>query len=97
VGGLVTLLEENNQESLILLYQLYCPIPDSLKMIADKFKIYLINQGRKLVESCETSSGGKELSLRVIMSNSQIVEKLLDLLIGFKKLINDCFKSDPLF
>ena len=66
-------------------------------MIADKFKIYLIRQGRKLIESCETNSGGKELSLKAIMTNSQIVEKLLDLLIGFKKLINECFKNDPLF
>ena len=47
-----------------MLYDLYSPIPESIKMISDKFKIYLIERGRKIVKACETNNEEKELNLK---------------------------------
>ena len=80
-----------------MLYDLYSPIPESIKMISDKFKIYLIERGRKIVKACETSNEDKELTLKAIVTNSQIIEKLLGLLVHFKRMIIECFRADPLF
>ena len=94
----MTLFNENNFEALKLLYKLYSPVKDEgLKPISDKFKQQLTLQGRTLVESTETVSNGKELPLRTIMANSQLVEKVIDMHNHFKSMIAQCFQNDSLF
>lgn len=96
-GGISALFRENNFEALKMLYKLYCPVKDGLKPIAEKFKFQLTNQGKALVQGTETLSNGKELPLRTIMVNSQLVEKVIEMQNDYRVLINDCFKGDSMF
>ena len=85
------MLSHNNEEALSLLYKLYSPLKEGLKLIGDKFKIYLMEQGRALVNSVETKKEGKELSLKQVVQNTQLTEKLLSLLSHFRKVNQECF------
>ena len=93
----MSLFAQNNQEALKLLYKLYCPVAEGLKPIADKFKLQLTNSGRQLLQSCETMKDGKDLPLKVILVNSQLVEKVLETLNHNRNVINECFSGDSLF
>lgn len=65
--------------------------------MAEKFKFHLTENGKLLITQTETTANGKDLPLRTIMVNSQLVEKVLDTLVHFRNIINDCFASDQLF
>jgi len=69
-GSISTLFRENNFEVLKLLYKLYSPVKDGLKLIAEKFKFQLTETGKTLLQNTETTSNGKDLPLRAIMVNS---------------------------
>lgn len=93
----MTLFAQNNFDSLKLLFQLYSPIVNGLKPISDKFKSQLIQKGTELIKSVETTGNGKELSVKVILVNSQLVEKVLEVLTHHQKMILECFNSDATF
>ena len=76
----MTLFAQNNYESLRLLYKLYSPVKDGLKPVSDKFKDQLTATGTNLLRGTETTSGGKDLPIKTILVNSQLVEKILDTL-----------------
>ena len=80
-----------------MLYVLYKPIKEGLKPVADIYKSHLIDQGRNLVESCATQSEGKDLSLKEMLTNSNIVERILSLLTHNSRVIKNCFDSDTQF
>jgi len=96
-GGIFTLFRENNFEVLKLLYKLYYPVKDGLKLIAEKFKFQLTETGKSLLQNTETTSNGKDLPLRTILVNSQLVEKVIDTLVHFRGIITNCFNADSLF
>ena len=96
-GGIMTLFKQNNFEALKLLYKLYNPVKEGLKPIADKFKLQLSENGKSLIESTETSQNGKELPIKQIMINSQVVEKVLETLTHNRSIIDECFSGDTLF
>ena len=91
------LFEQNNFESLKLLYKLYNPINDGLKLIAEKFKLQMTVNGKKLLESTETQNNGKDIPIKVVLVNSQVVEKVIEILKRNRSMINDCFNGDTLF
>lgn len=93
----MALFVQNNYDALKLIYRLYKPIDNGLKPIADKFKQQLSENGKSLIESVETTQNGKELPVKAIMLNSQLVERVLDLLTHNWRVIVDCFASDTLF
>lgn len=66
-GGIISLFEQNNFESLKLLYKLYNPINDGLKLIAEKFKLQMTNSGKKLFESTETQNNGKDMPIKIVL------------------------------
>ena len=90
-GGILTLFIQNNFEALKLLYRLYQPVKEGLKPIADKFKQQLSENGKSLLESVETNQNGKDLPIKTIMVNSQLVEKVLEILTHNRSIIVDCF------
>ena len=96
-AGLITLFNQNNYEALKLIYKLYQPVNDGLKPIADKFKLQLINHGKNLLQSTETTSNGKDIPLKTILVNSELVEKTLHTLTSNRNMIEQCFESDTLF
>ena len=93
----MTLFKQNNFEALKLLYKLYNPVKEGLKPIADKFKLQLSENGKSLIESTETTQNGKELPIKQIMINSQVVEKVLETLTHNRGIIDECFSGDTLF
>ena len=96
-GGIQSLFDQNNFESLKLLYQLYCPVKDGLKPIGDKFKNQLVDQGTKLLKATETSKEGKDLPIKVILMNSKVVEKVIEMLQHYRQMIDQCFAKDSTF
>ena len=96
-GGIMTLFVQNNFDALKLLYKLYSPVKEGLKPIADKFKFQLTETGKSLIESTETTGNGKDLPIKTIMINSQLVEKVLTTLTHNRSIIVDCFGGDTLF
>ena len=96
-GGILSLFEQNNFDSLKLLYKLYNPINDGLKLIAEKFKLQMTDSGKKLLESTETQNNGKDIPIKVVLVNSQVVEKVIGILTRNRSMIDDCFNSDTLF
>lgn len=93
----MTLFVQNNFDALKLLYKLYSPVKEGLKPIADKFKYQLTENGKSLIQSAETTSNGKDLPIKTIMINSQLVEKVLGTLTHNRSIIVDCFGGDTLF
>lgn len=93
----MTLFVQNNFDALKLLYKLYSPVKEGLKPIADKFKFQLTETGKSLIESTETTGNGKDLPIKTIMINSQLVEKVLTTLTHNRSIIVDCFGGDTLF
>jgi len=59
---------------------LYSPVKDGLKPIADRFKEQLTSTGSHLLKMTETTSNGKDLPIKQILLNSQLVEKILTML-----------------
>lgn len=49
------------------------------------------------MESCSTKSHGKDLSLKEMLNNSNIIERILTLLSHNNRLIKNCFDSDTQF
>ena len=97
-GQIITLFTQKDFDTLTLLYKLYSPIKEpGLKPIADEFKFYLIQQGKLSISQCETSSHGKEHSIKNVLNNSGIVEKLLEMHVYYKDMVDRCFVNDPLF
>jgi cullin 1 len=88
---------EDKHDDIKMLYVLYKPIKEGLKPVADIYKSHLIDQGRNLVESCATQSEGKDLSLKEMLTNSNIVERILSLLTHNSRVIKNCFDSDTQF
>ena len=72
------LLMEHQFDNLTLLYRLYkFNGEESLKPIAAIFKQHVIQRGKNLVESVESTSDGKTLNLKEILANSNIIDKLI--------------------
>ena len=69
-GGIQVLFAQDKFDSLKLLYKLYCPIQDGMKPISDKFKLQLIQKGTEMIKAVETTSQGKEISVKTILVNS---------------------------
>ena len=66
-GNLITLYGQKNSEALELLYKLYSPMKDiGLKPIANEFKFYLIQQGKRLISESDASLQGKEQSIKIV-------------------------------
>ena len=81
-----------------LLFKLYSPIKETgLKPIANEFKFYLIQQGKLNISQCETSASGKEHNIKSLIDNSGIVEKILEMHVYYKEMVETCFSKDPLF
>ena len=53
--------------------------------------------GRKLLENTETQVNGKDLPLKTVLVNSQIVEKVIGILTHNRSIITDCFSGDTIF
>lgn len=97
---MISLFTQKDHETLKLLYKLYSPIKDQigLKPISDEFKFYLIQQGKSSISQCEQQAlVGKEHSLKNVLNNSGIVEKLLEMHLYYKEMVDSCFEKDPLF
>lgn len=63
-----------------MLYNLYSPVKDGLKPIGDKFKNQLVVAGTNLLKSTETTKDGKDLSIKAILMNSEVVQKVIEML-----------------
>ena len=96
-GGIQSLFDQNNFETLKLLYDLYSPVKDGLKPIGERFKNQLIKMGTKLIRETETSANGKDLPIKVIISNSQLVENVIEMLLHYRRMIDECFSKDNSF
>ena len=95
--GLVSLFVQTQEEEMKLLYKLYKPIKDGLKPIADLYKAFLVKQGQKFVESCETMHEGKQISLKDVVANSGLIENFTGLLQKQNRIIKECFDQDTTF
>ena len=49
------------------------------------------------ISQCEQQAQGKEHSLKNVLINSGIVEKLLEMHTYYKEMVDKCFSKDPLF
>ena len=95
---MIALFNQKDFATLTLLYKLYSPIKElGLKPIADEFKFYLISQGKLNISECESQTQGKENSIKNVLNNTGIVEKLLEMLVYYKDMVEQCFAKDPLF
>ncbi len=75
-GALLSLFKEQKFSELALIHSLYSPIVDGLKSVSEKFKFYMVEHGRSIVEKCETQKAGKDLSSKEILSSSNLIEQL---------------------
>jgi hypothetical protein len=75
-GALLSLFKEQKSAELSLIHSLYSPIVDGLKSVSEKFKLYMVEQGRSIIENCETQKAGKELSAKEILTSSNLIEQL---------------------
>ncbi len=57
----------------------------------------MISHGKNLLLSTETTMNGKDLPLKTIRVNSELVEKVLQTLTSNRSIIEQCFESDTLF
>ena len=57
----------------------------------------MTDSGKKLLESTETQNNGKDIPIKVVLVNSQVVEKVIGILTRNRSMIDDCFNSDTLF
>ncbi len=96
-GALLALFQEMKMEELKLLYTLYSPIGDGLKLIADKFKIHVIEMGRTCVERCSQVGEGVELSVKELLTNGSLIENLVTLQSNIGRMAKYCFQGDSLF
>ena len=97
-GGIRQLFYQNNFEDLKLLYRLYSPLKEGLKPIADRFKQQLTEVGKALIQTTETTTrDGKEKTLKAIMTDSQLIEKIINTLTKNRQIITECFQADTLF
>ena len=91
------MFDQNNVEALKLLYQLYHPVKDGLKPISDKFKIQLTEQGSRLIKTTETTKDGKDMPIKMILLNSEVVQKIIEMLAHYKRMLATCFQDDSNF
>jgi len=49
------------------------------------------------LRSTETTANGKDLPIKQILINSQIVEKVIEMLQHYRRMIEDCFAKDNSF
>lgn len=92
-GGLPALLKDHQFNNLALLYRLFnFSGQDSLKPIADKFKLHILEEGSTLVNSVETRKpDGKELGLNEILNTSNLVDRLIKMVYHFQSMLKECF------
>ena len=100
-GQIIAVFNNKDFDTLKLLYKLYSPIKDEgLKPIANEFKFYLIQSGKAIItnasQQCE-AAGEKESSIKFVLNNSGIIEKLLEMHVYYKEMVEQCFGKDPLF
>ena len=96
-GALLSLFKEQKSAELSLIHSLYSPIVDGLKSVSEKFKLYMVEQGRSIIENCETQKAGKELSAKEILTSSNLIEQLGSSLQIFQTFVKVCFKGDSAF
>ena len=68
-----------------------------LKPVANEFKFYLIQQGKQMISESDASLQGKDQSIKNVLNNTQIVEKLLEMHVLYREMVETCFEKDPLF
>jgi hypothetical protein len=96
-GALLSLFQESKFSELSLIHSLYAPVVDGLKSVSEKFKFYMVDLGRSIIEKCETQKAGKELSAKEILTSTNLIEQLGSILQTFQTFVKVCFKGDSAF
>lgn len=79
--GFKDFIQDKKYEWMRLLYKLYKEEPEHLKAIGDQFKQFIKEQGTSMLQQVELQNAdGKTYEIKEIISTSQIVSKLLDML-----------------
>lgn len=50
-----------------------------------------------MIAESDASIQGKEQSIKNVLNNTQIVEKLLEMHVIYRDMVDTCFEKDPLF
>lgn len=97
-SGFKDFIAQSQHEHIKLLYKLYSQEPECLKPIGEQFKNYISVQGTNTIKSVPIATPeGKNLSIKEILSRSQIVEKLLKMLEEYLQIVKYCFQGNSSF
>lgn len=101
-GALEDLFRQNKLEELKLLHTLYSPITDGLKIVAEKFKMLIIEMGLTCVDTRQSAKKdklGQEqcASIRDLLITSNLVENLVTLQKKIQRMTKYSFNSDSAF
>ena len=75
-SALLALFQEQKFSEIGLIYSLFQPIPNGLKILSEKFKNYMVELGRAIIGNCQTQKEGKDLSVKDLLSTTNLIEIL---------------------
>ena len=97
-NGFKDFIQDKKYDWMRLLYKLYKEEPDHLKAIGDQFKHYIKEKGTSMLQSVELQNAdGKTYEIKEIISTSQIITKLLDMLQEHTYIVQNCFEANSSF